>query len=289
MNCWADDGIDESTIADAVFRLVGKNAVTNAAHCRCSRCTPSWKECCCSNAFESLLTQWQAAGAAMTRMATIHELAAAATAAGSDRHHGRGAGALGVARHSAPERGGGVNLSARAEQSRALAVLGACGAFESGVAGDLGEPAALQSRRRALCGDSARDAQRRRLGHPALERPGLHRKAAAAVLGDGGDLSIARRERVLGAPVHRADRARDRGSGRISGGAALGQRRRLARRGGSLRHVHVRGLGSAHDLGHEPDVLDDGEPCGIFAGAAAQTRRSAAGCCWPGLPPPWGC
>ncbi len=55
---------------------------------------------------------------------------------------------------------------------------------------------------------------------------------------------------------------------RISDGAALGRRRRLARRGGSVRHVHVRHFRSADDLGYEPDVLDDGKPRGFFAGAA---------------------
>jgi len=41
------EGIDESTIADAVYRLSEKHAAASADRLQVSRCTPSWKECCC--------------------------------------------------------------------------------------------------------------------------------------------------------------------------------------------------------------------------------------------------
>ena len=135
------------------------------------------------------------------------------------------------------------------------------------MAGDAGQATAIQSRRRTLRGNSARDAERRRLGHTSFERLGLYRETAAAILGDRVDVSTARSERIHRTLVLRADRARDTLGDRPLGAPAVEPRRGLARRGGIVRHVDVRGPGPALDVGHEPDVLHDVESGGLFIGA----------------------
>ena len=69
------DGIDESTIAEAVFRLSEKGAAMNADRLQVFTLHAELEGMRLLNAFESLLTQWQAAGAIITRMATIHQQA----------------------------------------------------------------------------------------------------------------------------------------------------------------------------------------------------------------------
>jgi undecaprenyl phosphate-alpha-L-ara4FN deformylase len=73
------DGVEESTIADAVFRLSEKRAATNGAtsenRLQVFTLHAELEGMRLLDAFESLLTQWLAAGATLTRMATIHQQA----------------------------------------------------------------------------------------------------------------------------------------------------------------------------------------------------------------------
>jgi undecaprenyl phosphate-alpha-L-ara4FN deformylase len=69
------EGIDESTIADAVFRLSDKSAATTADRLQVFTLHAELEGMLLLNSFESLLTQWQAAGVTLTRMATIHKQA----------------------------------------------------------------------------------------------------------------------------------------------------------------------------------------------------------------------
>ena len=67
------DGIDESTIADAVFRRSEKNAASSADRLQVFTLHAELEGMRLLDSFESLLVRWQAAGATITRMATIHE------------------------------------------------------------------------------------------------------------------------------------------------------------------------------------------------------------------------
>ena len=69
------EGIDESTIADAVFRVSEKNAAMSADRLQVFTLHAELEGMRLLHAFESLLTQWQAAGASITRLATIHQQA----------------------------------------------------------------------------------------------------------------------------------------------------------------------------------------------------------------------
>jgi len=69
------EGIDESTIADAVFRLSDTSAATAADRLQVFTLHAELEGMRLLNSFESLLTQWQAAGVTLTRMATIHKQA----------------------------------------------------------------------------------------------------------------------------------------------------------------------------------------------------------------------
>ncbi len=70
------DGIDESNIADAVFRLgTPGTAAPPEAHLHVFTLHAELEGMRLLPAFESLLTRWQAAGAKLTRMAAIHDLA----------------------------------------------------------------------------------------------------------------------------------------------------------------------------------------------------------------------
>ena len=69
------EGIDESTIADAVFRLSEKQAATSADRLQVFTLHAELEGMLLLNSFESLLTRWQTAGVMITRMARIHELA----------------------------------------------------------------------------------------------------------------------------------------------------------------------------------------------------------------------
>jgi undecaprenyl phosphate-alpha-L-ara4FN deformylase len=68
------DGIEESTIADALFGLSEK-AATNASGLQVFTLHAELEGMLLLNSFESLLTRWQAAGVTLTRMATIHKQA----------------------------------------------------------------------------------------------------------------------------------------------------------------------------------------------------------------------
>ena len=68
------EGIDESTIAQAVFRRSENNAAS-ADRLQVFTLHAELEGMLLLNAFESVLTQWQAAGATLTRMATIHKQA----------------------------------------------------------------------------------------------------------------------------------------------------------------------------------------------------------------------
>jgi peptidoglycan/xylan/chitin deacetylase (PgdA/CDA1 family) len=69
------DGIDESTIAEAVFRVSEKNAAMSADGLQVFTLHAELEGMRLLHAFETLLTRWQAAGATIARMATIHERA----------------------------------------------------------------------------------------------------------------------------------------------------------------------------------------------------------------------
>ncbi len=72
------DGIDESNIADAVFRLsVGDATAHSDAPLHVFTLHAELEGMLLLPAFESLLQKWQAAGAHITRMAKIHELSLA--------------------------------------------------------------------------------------------------------------------------------------------------------------------------------------------------------------------
>jgi undecaprenyl phosphate-alpha-L-ara4FN deformylase len=68
------DGIDESNIADAVFRLSGDGDAAAAERLHVFTLHAELEGMRLLPAFESLLTSWQAAGAKLSRMAAIHEL-----------------------------------------------------------------------------------------------------------------------------------------------------------------------------------------------------------------------
>jgi undecaprenyl phosphate-alpha-L-ara4FN deformylase len=68
------EGIDESTIAAAVFRRTQSNAA-GANRLQVFTLHAELEGMLLLNSFESLLTQWRAAGATITRMAAIHQLA----------------------------------------------------------------------------------------------------------------------------------------------------------------------------------------------------------------------
>ena len=69
------EGIDESTIAEAVFRLSEKNAASGADPLQVFTLHAELEGMLLLNSFESLLTQWQAAGVTIARMAAIHRQA----------------------------------------------------------------------------------------------------------------------------------------------------------------------------------------------------------------------
>jgi peptidoglycan/xylan/chitin deacetylase (PgdA/CDA1 family) len=69
------DGIDESNIADAVFRLSENNAGANGENLQVFTLHAELEGMLLLDAFESLLRKWQAAGAKVTRMAVIRECA----------------------------------------------------------------------------------------------------------------------------------------------------------------------------------------------------------------------
>jgi hypothetical protein len=70
------DGVDESTIADAVFRLSAAAAQPQPSdNLQVFTLHAELEGMRLLDAFESLLLKWREAGASITRMATIHELA----------------------------------------------------------------------------------------------------------------------------------------------------------------------------------------------------------------------
>jgi undecaprenyl phosphate-alpha-L-ara4FN deformylase len=69
------DGIEESTIAGAVFELSEKNAAMTTHSLQVFTLHAELEGMLLLDSFESLLTKWQAAGVTITRMARIHELA----------------------------------------------------------------------------------------------------------------------------------------------------------------------------------------------------------------------
>ena len=69
------EGIDESSIANAVFRLSEQNAAAFSNGLQVFTLHAELEGMLLLNAFESLLRKWQAAGVRISRMATIHQLA----------------------------------------------------------------------------------------------------------------------------------------------------------------------------------------------------------------------
>lgn len=69
------DGIEESNIAEAVFQLSAKNAAATSSRLQVFTLHAELEGMLLLNAFESLLRKWQAAGASITAMASIHEWA----------------------------------------------------------------------------------------------------------------------------------------------------------------------------------------------------------------------
>ncbi len=81
MRSWGVDGVDESTIADAVFRLCADAAADDAAAAaregglQVFTLHAELEGMLLLDAFESLLVKWRESGASITRMAKIHEIA----------------------------------------------------------------------------------------------------------------------------------------------------------------------------------------------------------------------
>jgi undecaprenyl phosphate-alpha-L-ara4FN deformylase len=69
------EGVDESTIAEAVFRRSERNAATNASSLQVFTLHAELEGMLLLDAFESLLIKWRAAGVTIARMAAIHQLA----------------------------------------------------------------------------------------------------------------------------------------------------------------------------------------------------------------------
>ena len=69
------EGVDESTIAEAVFRRSERNAASGADPLQVFTLHAELEGMLLLNSFESLLTQWQAAGVTIARMAAIHRQA----------------------------------------------------------------------------------------------------------------------------------------------------------------------------------------------------------------------
>jgi len=69
------DGIEEPNLAEAVFQLSKKDAAATSNRLQVFTLHAELEGMLLLNAFESLLTKWQAAGAQIVRMASIHELA----------------------------------------------------------------------------------------------------------------------------------------------------------------------------------------------------------------------
>jgi undecaprenyl phosphate-alpha-L-ara4FN deformylase len=69
------DGVDESTIADAVFRLSAAAGASPAGHVQVFTLHAELEGMLLLDAFESLLVKWRDSGASIERMAAIHELA----------------------------------------------------------------------------------------------------------------------------------------------------------------------------------------------------------------------
>src|SRR4029077_13597496 len=67
------DGVEEPTIAEAVFRISQENAASNRL--QVFTLHAELEGMLLLDAFESLLRKWQSAGAMITGMARIHELA----------------------------------------------------------------------------------------------------------------------------------------------------------------------------------------------------------------------
>jgi undecaprenyl phosphate-alpha-L-ara4FN deformylase len=69
-------GVDESTIADAVFRLSAAAAgATPSGHVQVFTLHAELEGMLLLDAFESLLVKWRDSGATLGRMAAVHELA----------------------------------------------------------------------------------------------------------------------------------------------------------------------------------------------------------------------
>jgi peptidoglycan/xylan/chitin deacetylase (PgdA/CDA1 family) len=69
------DGIEESTIAEAVFELSAKNAAASAHGLQVFTLHAELEGMLLLDSFEALLRKWQGAGVVLTRMARIHDLA----------------------------------------------------------------------------------------------------------------------------------------------------------------------------------------------------------------------
>ena len=69
------EGVDESTIAEAVFRRSERNAASGAGPLQVFTLHAELEGMLLLDSFESLLTQWQAAGVTIARMAAIHRQA----------------------------------------------------------------------------------------------------------------------------------------------------------------------------------------------------------------------
>jgi len=69
------EGVDESTIAEAVFRLSERNAAASTDRLQVFTLHAELEGMLLLKSFESLLTQWQAAGVTIARMAVIHKQA----------------------------------------------------------------------------------------------------------------------------------------------------------------------------------------------------------------------
>src|SRR5580658_8285959 len=113
----------------------------------------------------------------------------------------------------------------------------------------------VRSRRGALRGDTARDAERRRLGHSSSQCAGVLGEASPAVLAHGAGLRRSRAERIHGSAVHGDRRIFVVGGPAFRRRQALGSRRRSEGPAVRLGLGPVRAAGTPTDARHAVELL----------------------------------
>src|ERR1019366_1671113 len=108
-----------------------------------------------------------------------------------------------------------------------------------------------------------------------FERPRLHRKAPAAILGNRAEFARFRAERVRRALLHGLLRARHLAHGVAVGAPAVERSGGLAGGGHAVEHAAVHRDGTAPDPRYGSDAVPDDRAGGVSAGSAGWQRGSA--------------